>query len=412
MADHITYVDSDTSLANRVMAAWFNQVNKWTFWGRKPGYATTTGSANAQILTLETGSLYSTGTEADGDSFRFTAGFTNTTAMTMQIIPPAGANTARAAQINGQALVGGEVQVGQTYEVTRLGTTWQLTQIQQLTDGTPLVVNSADITKKLRFALSSITTATTRVITWADSNLTFASIAAKGDSWWGSAAGTLSTLTVGANDTFPIADSAQTPGVKWGTVTSFTEDTSPDLAADFTLTYDVSAATSKKVLLGRVGRGVLVAKQATTSGTSITFTGIPSWVQEIIVMLTSVSTNGTSLPILQIGPVGGVEVSGYLGSTMSCPNAGTLIGTTFTAGFGLAGTLGASTVLNGIARICLLEASSNTWACSVDTGHSDAAQTNHGGFSKPLAGTLTQVRLTTLAGADTFDLGAISLMYR
>ena len=45
--------------------------------------------------------------------------------------------------------------------------------------------------------------------------LGFAAIAAKGDSWWGSAADTIAKLAVGANGTTLIADSAQATGTKW-----------------------------------------------------------------------------------------------------------------------------------------------------------------------------------------------------
>lgn len=123
---------ADTSFTAQVTviaASWLNQINKLVFWGRKPGYATTTGSANAQVLTLETGSLYVTGSEADGDSFSFTAGFTNSSTTTLQIKNPSGTNTARAVQLGGVALSGGEIIAGNTYIVTRLGTTWQLTSL-------------------------------------------------------------------------------------------------------------------------------------------------------------------------------------------------------------------------------------------------------------------------------------------
>jgi len=42
------------------------------------------------------------------------------------------------------------------------------------------------------------------------------------------------------------------------------------------------------------------AVQATTSGTSKDFTGIPSWVKRITVMFNGVSTNGTNSPIIQL----------------------------------------------------------------------------------------------------------------
>lgn len=115
-----------TALNTTIRAVWLNVVNALAYYGRRPNFAVTTGSANAQVLTLETGSLYSAGSEADGDLFMFKAGFSNSGAMTLQVLQPAGTNVARAVQFAGAALVGGEVIAGQNYAVTRLGTTWQL----------------------------------------------------------------------------------------------------------------------------------------------------------------------------------------------------------------------------------------------------------------------------------------------
>lgn len=176
---------ADTNFSDRagstpgttIVAAWLNALNKWAFWGRRPNYAVTTGSANAQVLTLETGSLYTT--EADGDVFSFTAGFTNTLAMTLQVVPPAGTNTARAVQIGGSALAGGEFVAGRTYTVTRLGTTWQLASLASLTAAV------------LRALISPLTT--------------------KGDLWGFS---TLNTrLGVGSDGQTICADSSQTSGL-------------------------------------------------------------------------------------------------------------------------------------------------------------------------------------------------------
>jgi len=52
---------------------------------------------------------------------------------------------------------------------------------------------------------------------------------------------------------------------------------------------------------------------ASTSGTSIDFTGIPSWVKRITVMFNGVSTNGSSDNLVQIGS-GSVETTGYSSS--------------------------------------------------------------------------------------------------
>lgn len=64
------------------------------------------------------------------------------------------------------------------------------------------------------------------------------------------------------------------------------------------------------VYVGGLTSGTAVA---TTSGTSIDFTGIPSWAKKITVMFSAVSTNGTSPIQVQIG-AGSVSNSGYVGT--------------------------------------------------------------------------------------------------
>ena len=149
---------------------------------------------------------------------------------------------------------------------------------------------------------------------------------------------------------------------------------------------------------------------ATTSGTSIDFTSIPSWVKRITVMFNGVSTNGTSVVLMQIGTSGGVEVSGYLGS------CSTILGTApgannFTTGWGVGADNIAASVKHGFLTIALLNTSSNLWACSGVVGASNEARASHTGGTKPLAATLDRVRITTVNGTDTFDAGSINILY-
>ena len=66
---------------------------------------------------------------------------------------------------------------------------------------------------------------------------------------------------------------------------------------------------------------VMGTLQATTSGTSIDFTGIPSGVRRINLMLNVVSTNGTDSFFVQIGDAGGIENSGYNNTILSSNSA-------------------------------------------------------------------------------------------
>lgn len=149
---------------------------------------------------------------------------------------------------------------------------------------------------------------------------------------------------------------------------------------------------------------------ATTSGTAIDFTGIPAWVKRITVMFNGVSTNGTSAVRVRIGPVAGVESSGYLGSsgvTLSASAAAI----NFTAGFDFADSGASTAVRHGSVVLTLLDSTSNTWAISGVMGQSDVARAASIGGIKPLAGALSVIRLTTVNGTDTFDAGSINILY-
>jgi hypothetical protein len=79
----------------------------------------------------------------------------------------------------------------------------------------------------------------------------------------------------------------------------------PAVAGTNTLTLQAATATNAV--------NTLATAVATTSGTSIDYTGLPAWVKKITVSFQGVSTNSTSLWLLQLGTSGGVTTSGYLG---------------------------------------------------------------------------------------------------
>lgn len=147
---------------------------------------------------------------------------------------------------------------------------------------------------------------------------------------------------------------------------------------------------------------------ASTSGTSIDFTSIPSWVKRITVMFSGVSTNGSSNLQIQIGPSGGVETSGY-GSSMTYIVNATPATTNVSTGF-LAGTYGnAGASYNGIITICTL--GSSIWTMSCNLNDAASTRTFFGSGGKTITGTLDRVRITTVNGTDAFDAGSINILY-
>jgi hypothetical protein len=151
-----------------------------------------------------------------------------------------------------------------------------------------------------------------------------------------------------------------------------------------------------------------MTSQVSTAGTSITFTGIPSWAKRVTVMFNGVSTNGTSFYLVQIGS-GSFTASGYLSNHNYVNNsANSCTGTSSTQGFLVAHDVSAAAVYGGICTLATL--GSNVWAASGTMNRGSGG----GGFfagTITLSGTLDRVRITTVNGTDTFDAGSINVMY-
>ncbi len=147
---------------------------------------------------------------------------------------------------------------------------------------------------------------------------------------------------------------------------------------------------------------------ATTSGTSIDFTGIPSWAKRVTVMFSGVSTNGTSALRVQVG-AGSVETTGYLGSSSAINGAGAASCSTFTNGFDFLDVGSAASLRNGSLIFTLI--GSNAWSMVGTLSLSDTSRTMNISGAKTTSSALDRVRITTVLGADTFDAGSINILY-
>jgi hypothetical protein len=146
---------------------------------------------------------------------------------------------------------------------------------------------------------------------------------------------------------------------------------------------------------------------ASTSGTSIDFTGIPSWVKRITVMLHRVSTTGTVPLLYQVGTSSGIVTTGYVSS--GSYQGASQEGLQSTSGLlnGAGGAILDTSV--GITTICSF--GGNTWVSSSVSGDGTAAYSKIGSGSVTLGGTLDRVRITTTTGTPTFDAGSINILY-
>ena len=157
-------------------------------------------------------------------------------------------------------------------------------------------------------------------------------------------------------------------------------------------------------------RLVLGTAVAATSGTSIDFTGIPSWVKRVTVMFDQVSLSGSSSAQVQIGS-GSVTTTGYssYGGVAGAVNISG--GISSTTGFVAYGNLNTN-ILNASCVITLLSGTTYSAASvgglsSVGNFYSFAS----GGVSPALSGALDRVRITSINGTDTFDAGTINILY-
>jgi hypothetical protein len=153
----------------------------------------------------------------------------------------------------------------------------------------------------------------------------------------------------------------------------------------------------------RSGAIVSGTAQATTSGTEKDFTGIPSWVKRITVMFDGVSTSGTNNLLVQIGDSGGVETTSYA----SGAQLGAGIATS-TAGYIATRTILATALMYG--SVVLTKLDGNTWTM-IGSVFESAGSVSSSAGSKTLSDVLTQVRITTVGGTDTFDAGSVNILY-
>lgn len=162
-----------------------------------------------------------------------------------------------------------------------------------------------------------------------------------------------------------------------------------------------SGVTSVNGNTGAVTTLILGASQP-ASGSSVTFTGIPSWVKRIMVVFNGVSTTGTNNVLVRVG-AGSVAISGY--SSVSTYSTGTG-GSQATSTAGMILTDAAANA-SRVGILTLATMGSNVWVAS----HS-MSDTSNGSFfgagSITLGGTLDRVSITT---ADAFDAGSINIIY-
>ena len=180
--------------------------------------------------------------------------------------------------------------------------------------------------------------------------------------------------------------------------------TSPVLSGSVAGTYTLAGTPTMGASLITSGTAV-----ASTSGTSIDFTGIPSWVKRVTLMFAGVRTTGTVPITIQIGTSGGLQASGYVG----CNGY---------VGGGAASTQMSSNIqlfidaahyaFSGFFGFQLLNASTNLWVVSGIYGVSPSSDyIRFAGGHVTLSAVITQLRISTTTGSPTFNAGSINILY-
>ena len=175
--------------------------------------------------------------------------------------------------------------------------------------------------------------------------------------------------------------------------------TAPAVAGSNTFTLPAATGTAELIGLGTA--------VASTSGTAIDFTNIPSWAKRITVILAGVSTSGTSAPLIQVGS-GSIATTGYVTMGNRVSQASGSAGNSATNGFTFPTIQNAGDLISCTLQINLISGFVYVGTLSGKFNTNNAVI---GGGDVTLSGLIDRVRVTTTNGTDTFDAGSINIMW-
>lgn len=183
-----------------------------------------------------------------------------------------------------------------------------------------------------------------------------------------------------------------------------------DTSGTLNLAAPLIAGTNTQTLVAATGTlaPIVSGTYTAASGTSVDFTGIPSWVKRITVMLTGLSLNANANFLLQVGTSSGFTTTGYTGAVTVTGNGVATQGIQFSNGITIFGG-SLSNITTGVIQIAL--STPNLWVFSGTYGLNNAIYAGSLGGYVSLAATLDRVRITSTSGTDTFDAGSINILY-
>ena len=150
------------------------------------------------------------------------------------------------------------------------------------------------------------------------------------------------------------------------------------------------------------------AVQATTSGSAITFSSIPSWVKRISVHFNGVSLSGAEQILIQLGTSGGFGSTTYNSTAIGLTNGNYPGSSASTSGFVIFTNSSVYTV-SGVYVIDLMDSTNRIYVGSGNFILSTTALTNSAGQAT-LNAALTQLKIVP-SGTNTFDAGSVNIFY-
>ena len=239
--------------------------------------------------------------------------------------------------------------------------------------------------------------------------------AASGTIFNGSAAQTISYNTIGAPSTSGTnATGTWDISVSGNAATATTANAIVDGAVSTSAKIANGVVTTAKIADANVTPAKLSqpltagTAVTTTSGTTVDFTGIPSWAKRVTIMYSGVSTNGTSRLVLQLGTSSGINTTADYSYCVT--ESGVYVNSTTGTSFFTSYTVYAASLHSG--SVTLTNITGNSW---VMTGNISVMNGGVQGWtingSKTLPAKLDRIRVTTVNGTDTFDAGTINILY-
>ncbi len=179
----------------------------------------------------------------------------------------------------------------------------------------------------------------------------------------------------------------------------------PSTATNGTLTLPAGTGTvAVNGLSSNIVSGTAIAPP---SGTTIDFTGVPSWVKRITLIANDISFAAAGTSRIRIGTSSGLVSSGYSSTNGTISNANTTVVSAITDGF--PGPITGSAAATATIVCTVFNVTGNTWTAMTQAIRPTDALTQNGVGFIALSGTLD--RISIVATTSTFDAGTINILY-